>query len=160
MNSAPLFFAILALAAINAAAATWDQLPAFHGIAKVDPKFVKEQFEERHPWKQGMPLPRSFEEAGLTRPVTLVAASFYFDGGSRSYLFRGENGKFLVCCTDAGFYAGKDHKVEDVIAPRLFLGTFHFSQKPRTAIPAQSDTEKFLLAALAAEATSRASQKK
>jgi len=91
-----------------------------------DPKMVKEKFETLHPWKQGMPLPKSFEDAGLTLPVSLVDASLYFDGGSLSYLFRGANGKFLVFCTDTGIYRGKDKKFVKVTAPRLFLGTFHF----------------------------------
>ncbi len=142
---------IAALAVTNASGASWDQLPIFYDFGRVDPKTVKEEFDTLHPWKHSMPLPSSFEEAGLTLPVSLVAASYYFDGSSRLYLFRGAKGSFLVFCTDPMIYAGKDRKVEKVTAPRLFLGTFHFTHEPRTVVPEKSDTEHFLIAALAAE---------
>jgi len=151
---------LIAIAASNAFSATWEQLPAIVGVNKVDPKTVKADFDLLHPWKQDLPLPKAFEDAGLTRPVALVSASLYLDGGSRSYVFQGANGKFLVFCTDTKFYAGKDGKSENVTAPRIFLGTFHFTQKPRTVVPADSDTERFLIAALAAEARRKSPEQK
>lgn len=159
MKSTSIICLFVSVAVITASGVSWDQLPTFHDIDVVDPKMVEENFETLHPWKQGMPLPGSFEEAGLTLPVSLVATSYHFDGGSRVYIFRGMNGKFLVFCTETMIYGKKDGTAERVTAPRLFIGTFHFTEKPRTVVPEDSPTEGFLIAALAAE-SERASEEK
>ena len=125
-------------------AASWDDLPLAYGLREVDLTAVKKDFESLHPWKPGAELPLSFKDAGLESPARLVACDLYFDGGSRFYLFQGMNGKFLVLCTDAVDYYSNEK-------PRLFLGTFHFSNEPRVVVTVDSPTERFLVAAIKAE---------
>jgi len=133
-------------------AASWDDLPLAYGLREVDSTAVEKDFESLHPWKPSAELPLSFKDAGLESPVRLVACDLYFDGGSRFYLFRGMNGKFLVLCTDAvDYYSNETKKKVPVDKPRLFLGTFHFSNEPRVVVTVDSPTERFLVAAIKAE---------
>jgi hypothetical protein len=139
----------LLLFAAPAFAATWDQLPLVSFLHDVDIRSVENDFAVLHPWKATDPLPTSFGAAGLTQPVRLVACDIYLDGGSRYYLFRGANSRYLVVCTDPGSFGAPDSKkVIPVDKPRLFLGASHFSDKNKVLIPYDSECERFLLAAI------------
>lgn len=125
--------------------------------AEWDFDFVKKNMAEMHPWKAGMPLPKSFKEAGLKPPVRLVYFSFYFDGGSHAYLFKGANEKFLVFCSEPPEYDYikiNDKKLQFRVRDfsRLYLGAWHCTDKGGTVIPLDSETEQFLLAAIETEA--------
>ncbi len=145
-------FGILFLVTSVLRGATWDQLPLAYGLHSGDCERIQKSYDVLHPWKPGGVMPDNFEAAGLASPVTLVACDIYLDGGSRFYLFRGSNDKFLVICTDAGsYYDSRAKKSVEVRRPRLFLGTFHFSEKPRAELPEGSKTERFLLEAIRSE---------
>jgi hypothetical protein len=160
MRMKPWSFLILAWCApVVALPAPWDKVP--HVRMPVDAEwdfdFVKKNMAELHPWKAGMPLPKNFKEAGLKPPVRLVDCKIYFDGGSNVYLFRGANGKFLVLCNEPPEYeyVNVNHEklkflVRDFTT--LHLGAWHCADKEGTVIPPDSETERFLLAAIESEA--------
>jgi hypothetical protein len=143
-------FAIFVLLAETAFAASWEQLKVATSLELVDIQPVLSDLASLQPWNATKPLPTDFDQAGLGAPVPLVACGFYFDGGSRYFLFRGANKKFLILCTDPGAYYNSKKKVqEDVKVPQLYLGVAHFSDvKARATVPIDSATERFLLAAI------------
>lgn len=141
-------------------AASWADLPLAYGLNQVDRASVEKEFKSVHPWQPGAALPRSFKDAGLASPVTLVACDIYLDGGSHFYLFRGANGKFLALCTDSGSYYSEEKKQSvPVDHPRLFLAAFHFGDKNRVTVPFESPTERFLLTAIKSEVARIAAEK-
>lgn len=136
----------------SAFAATWDQLPFAGGVHDIDPKVVEQGVGRSHPWQPGDTLPANFKDAGLTPPVKLVACDIYLDGGSRFYIFRGANDKFLMFCTDSGLsYSAETKKTSPVAKPKLYLAASHSSSKRKMEIPVGSATEQFLLDAIKSE---------
>ena len=136
----------------SAFSATWDQLPLAVGLHGADPKIVQSGIGKSHPWKPGDALPASFKDAGLDAPVKLVACDIYLDGGSRYYIFRGSNDRFLLLCTDSGMsFSPETKKVSKVEQPRVYLAAAHFGSKSKVEVPADSATEQFLLSAIMSE---------
>jgi hypothetical protein len=141
--------AILVLATSTTFAATWDQLPVVDGVNQVSPTVIESDLDALHPWKAGRPLPTSFEDAGLTAPVELVAFSMYYDGGSRYYIFGGANKKYLMVCTDRpAVYSQADKKLVRNDVPALYLRAAHVYRQTKVPVPRDSACERFLLKAI------------
>lgn len=143
-----LLFFLLGAPAVGA---PWDMLPFVLGrsITTAEMKTLRNDPGVMRRWKQGDTLPTSFLDAGLTSPVRLVGDEVYLDGGSQVYLFKGANGEFLAVCTDSPLMF--DRKIRKPVYREflhLYLGAFHYTQKPNLRVPIGSETERFLLDAI------------
>ena len=156
-------FLLLTICATSSVfAADWSKVPYVRMPrgAESDFDFVKNNMKDLHPWKSDMALPCSFKDVGLDQPVRLVNCSLFFDGGSRCYLFRGANNKFLVLCTDTPLGGAPDGTMQKRESATLYLGAWHWSDKAGTAVAMDSKTEHFLLAAIQNEAERISASKK
>lgn len=137
--------AILAFAPYTFAA-PWSDLPSLTLSDVGLTEMVEADYSSLHPWKASQPLPTSFEEAGLTTPVRLVATKLHLDGGSRFYLLKGSNDKFLMICTEPEAYHDKENNgTIEVAEPKIFIGAAHISSNLKKEVPLNSETEIILL---------------
>lgn len=115
---------------------------------------------EHHRWKRGMPFPTELGNLGLKPDAILVCNDAYFDGGTRGFLLRDSEGKYLALATGPGLQT-KDlpGRIDAEINSLIFIGALHYLDPEAEMVPPNSASEAFLVELLNTAASSTSARR-